>query len=436
MIEYKIDYHSLMLRKNAFRYFFVAALLYIFSFIANNEEFMKYIFIVWILGCSLYCVYAFRHNMGLMFMSFFVLYCNYSIIVGVYLDITLRPSELYNQITDQSIYYIGLRAIYVFITLITTLALSQNKKLKFSNLMKEDFIFDETGNDLIALLCWILTFAMFFYGFRLGAGGERGQTSAIAEYRIIPFVIGSSFSGSNRKIWKIMWMICVIATCALSLLGGNRIDVIAMIIAYFTIYNSNENRMKVFSIMLLGIVILSIVGSFRGEILNTMRVDVYSVLQGLSEKKLALDTAYFAYFPSLCAIELSSKIHSIEKFKLLGDQFLYSILGSNYSGSLLQNVTREHYIHYYGFVSPVYFYFWFKELGGFIFGIIVMFYIKMIENIHKNHNRIKHCIFVYFVSSTARWYIYGPFSIIRGTLLMVIMYIFLVLINSFSKEKK
>ena len=66
---------------------------------------------------SIYICYACRHNIGFFIASLVIVYANYSIAVGVYLDPSIRPATLYNQFNEKSL-SITILCVLIFETVI------------------------------------------------------------------------------------------------------------------------------------------------------------------------------------------------------------------------------------------------------------------------------------------------------------------------------
>ena len=91
-------------------------------------------------------------------------------------------------------------------------------------------------------------------------------------------------------------------------------------------------------------------------------------------------------------------------------------------------------------MAPTYFYYWFGMLSPIIFGALVYAYIKLyLKNKNTESIIVRNlCIgtSAYFVATVPRWFLYGPFLIIRGEAIMVIGIILTSIISSSMKNTK
>ena len=391
------------------------------------------------LAISLYLCYIYRYNTGLFLVMLFIAYSNYSIFVGVYLKPELRPSFMYTQLQGISSYGIGIICIFIFevMTLVLSEKVVQNP---FSISYKhEKFVDNFEYNSIVAYMGPFFYLAIFLLSFSMGADGERGTSSALNEYRTVIAIIGSYYSGRKRSC-KYIWTIIIGLTSILIMLSGNRIDMFGSMICLISFwYPSLFTYKRILILLPIAVIFLAAVGYLRGNF--TFSGQTFSLaIEKLTDKALAYDGAIWGYFPSLATIELSSKTTFWEKFSLFIDHIIY-IFTFGPAKSInpdLSFYSRKFYIHYWGFISPIYFYFWFSFLGPIIFSLLVFVYNRLYQKMAAKKikgflEKLGYILSLYFICNVARWYAYGPMGLLRSmfvcTIAFSIVYAFVLFVE-------
>lgn len=389
---------------------------------------------------SVYLCFVYRYNIGLFLVFLFITYCNYSIAVAVYLDPSIRPQSLYNQFGNNvRTYGIAIACVFIFVLLMLVFS----KKIAMTpECIDSRKTFDKDNydyNPIIAVGGLVLYVIVFFTSFSVNMG-ERGHISPFGEYRAIILLIGSYYSG-RKPLYKIAWTIVTIVTVIPSFLAGNRVDSFASIIGLIICwYYISLNYKKILLILPIIIVLMNLIGMSRGSVINQ---DINKELNAsFFQRKLTLDTAYFAYVPSLAAIELADKIKLSDKLLLLFQHIKYIFtIGSSSFDPGLSLYTRDYYAHAYGFISPSYFYFWFNYIGSLIFGILVQLY----NYIYKKYLTVKASTYFqklgiilswYFIASVGRWYCYGPMPLLRGEFVCAVAFSIVYFFNVLFGKRK
>lgn len=405
---------------NAFIGFFSGILLLLLSYLNPLYNISIYIMGFSIIVISAYLLYLFRNNVGLFICMFFILYSNYSIVMGVYFFPEIRPDVLYLQVTDKEVYLVGMRCLFIFMWALLIFIVNMDIKA-YPILELKDAEQKVPYNNVFSLVCMIAVFILLITGFQFGTNGARASNTTLYEYRIIPFIIGMMYSKKN-KVLQALWLILLILTCGVSFIGGNRADAIPPVIAYLCIYHPNIKPKKLLIVLVAGCIFMVSIGVFRASVLQNQ--DLSLVFATLIHDKGTFNTAVWAYFPSICTLDLSLKMPFSEKLSLLLGQVIYIFGGKDFSYYNLTFVSKKYYFHTNGFVSVTYFYFWFGLLGALLFAWIVFAYIKAVSK-RKRHTfspAFRYELFIYFVSTVPRWYLYGPYGIIRGSMLFSIAY--------------
>lgn len=390
---------------------------------------------------SIFLCRLYRFNLGFFLAMFLIAYTNYSIAVGVYLFPEVRPEFMYKQFSAET-FSKGILCILLFETmmLIFSYRLIKEPHLIDKNYKMSTDSYDE--NMIIAIGAIILYAAVFFFSFRMGDNGERGSSSAINEYRTIFLIIGSYYSGGKKTI-KIAWTILVLITSLLVIMSGNRVDMFgSMFFLVYYWYSDFFDYKKVLIILPMVIILMAAVGFMRGGFALSSE-SINNTLNELSSEKLTYRGAIFGYVPSLAIVELKDTIPFNEKLSLFFDHIKYTFkIGS--AGSInpdLSTYSRNYYVHYWGFISPIYFYFWTGYFGAVLFAILINIYkhISIKAILRKSNNsfgeKFGFIISAYFLSNVARWYCYGPMGLIRGAFVCFIIFCFVYVFDLVTKKK-
>ncbi len=380
-----------------------------------NQSFLGFL----VLLHSVYVLYRYRDNVGLFIAAFFMLFSNYSIVMGVYWDKSIRPEALYPQIRDLQIYAKSITTLLVFEITITIYSIINNK-----NVVRKEY---REKNDkptamekIVSVVCGMIVVVIFLTQFKRGSETSRASLTPLFEYKIIFIIIGMIY-GKNNKFLKYMWLALIAVTSGASFISGNRVDGLVAVIAYGVYYHDDLPTSRLAAILFCGAFLMIGIGYMRAEVsLDSERWR--SVGEKIQREKFTFDTAVWAYFPAVSSVALASGTAGVlNKLQMLKDHIIYIFLGGEYGRLRLQFVTRIYYFHTNGFFSPLYFYIWIRELSGMVFGLLINTYIKIVVKASGKLSNFKYGIFLYFIAMTPRWYLYDPFSLLRGVMLFSIV---------------
>lgn len=169
-------------------------------------------------------------------------------------------------------------------------------------------------------------------------------------------------------------------------------------------------------------VLMSLIGAVRGSILLG-DYEIMSILENLQKSGFALDTAYASFHTSSSFVVTCPKIPFETRISQFS-QFLISIfLGGRGMTDYEPAYAVLKYVPNNGgtFVSH-YFYYYIGIAGTILGGALVSIYINLIRKASNNHRLYTKCVIIYVVSSTFRWYLYTPLGLLRGVLLLSILY--------------
>ncbi len=262
-------------------------------------------------------------------------------------------------------------------------------------------------------IIWVISYNFSF--------GERSGYSAIYEYAVVLFIFGIYFSGKN-KVLRGLFIAVAVFYVLFDFLGGQRSTgvqiVLVVVLMCFAKYLSIK---RILICAVIGVFAVSFLALFRGSF-SLSSISFSDVLGYLGSTGFAASTAGFAYQTSLTFIG-SMQYYSIGERLIQFGQFLINqVIVGEYGESLIQ-IAAKHYTHYNGGVLPIYLYYYLGWLGTAISGILVGIYVKFISGIYSDElSDLKKIISIYVVASTHRWFLYSPFPLIRGVLLISLLY--------------
>lgn len=392
---------------------------------------------------SVYLAYVYRYNIGLFLVMLMILYTNYSITVGVFIDPSIRPESLYYQIENIDTYGKGIVCIFIFEFVLLLMSYNVVKKPQDFDVNDKYFIEQNEYNVVVAYGAIVVYAIMFFSGFNFGLGeGGRAANSALAEYKIIVQIIGMYYSGRKKHL-TIFWTLIVGLTTLMTFMGGNRIDAISNIIALILFgYSHFLNYKRIMIALPIGIIVLAGIGYMRIDFSLSLE-KLNSTLQILTQDKLTYEGAIIGYVPSLATIEMVEFIPTEEKYQLFLDHIKYIFTFGetvDVQGDL-SDYSRNYYLHYWGFISPTYFYFWFKYIGPVLFALLVNVYIKMyVKSTRKVlvnfSEKLMYILSMYFICNVGRWYCYGPMCLFRGAFVCIIVYAIVYFVDNIIRKGK
>ncbi len=392
---------------------------------------------------SFYLCFVYRYNIGLLIVMLMIFYTNYSVAVGVYLDPSIRPVHLYEQFKSVDTYGIGIMCIYLFVLMLLIFSSQITKNPHIIDRKDECCIEPGESNFFVAFGAMVVYCVMFFLGFDFGLGeGGRALITSIGEYKIIVQIIGMYYS-CNKKVYIYVWTILVGLTTILTFVGGNRIDAISNIIALVIFgYSNFINYKRILLFLPVGIILLTGIGYMRTGFSLSSGV-LETTVDLLSKDKLTYEGAVFGYLPSLSIVEMEQDIFIKEKIDLLAEHFknIWLVISTDPVKNNLSNFSRNYYLHYWGFISPTYFYFWFKYIGPVLFALLVNVYIKMyVKSTRKVlvnfSEKLMYILSMYFICNVGRWYCYGPMYLFRGAFVCIIVYAIVYFADNIIRKGK
>ena len=382
----------------------------LFGLSSNIQPFSTY----FILFLNAIMLFKSRRNM-MMFMIILVLaYSDYSILYANYLNVistSIFTDPITSDINNSALNILLLFNCLYFLFLKWELPDAQEIKL-----MKP-----QKCDGRIVFLMSLVLVVVFFLGFDAPEEeGLRGSPKPIYEYSLVFFIILFYYSGGNQ-LYVISGLVLALLFSLQNFIFGGRIyGVQFLLCAYFFVFVNRIKKKYVFMLMAVMFVMMSIIGSVRGALMEG-DADVAGIMSKTLENGFSLNTAYAAYYASKTFIYAHDVMPVGEIGRLLW-AFLKSILVGISKDDVLPNVTQKYFTHYGGGVYPIYLYFYLDLVGVILAAYILRVYSKLIKNINTISNELLQCIAVYVSCSAFRWYLYTPIGLFRAVLFLTIVY--------------
>ena len=375
--------------------------------------------VLFLFSVNILLVFCNRKNRYTFFLSLFIFWFNYSIFYANYFS-NIQSSFFDDAYTDYGLY--GFKIVLCFTCLLSIFTpLCRKDKTE-----REIKIFDYNGssNNVLIIIYLILLAVIMIVGFgRPTEQGERGTPTPLYEYSTILFIVGYYFLGKN-KLYRIISSIILLLYCFQNLFFGGRITALQLLlILFFFFYDSRKINWTIVLICgVVGMVIFSSIGEFRANFRLNISF-LQSATQAIKKDMGTLDTAYSAYYTSLTFLKVKT-VTSVSDRLLLFWEFIKSIfLGGSVPNSSLAQVTMQYYQHYEGGVLPFFGYFYLGPMGLVLFSALIAWYLCIIKKIKSDSSGFKKCFVVYITITTPRWYLYSPSQLLRGVLLLLIVFV-------------
>ena len=369
--------------------------------------------------------YWLRRSTSLFIGFLLILYSIYSIYIAVYVFPEIRPEFLYRQIGSKTIYVAGMQCIFLSTLTLFFLVMNGIYTGRISFQIKGNKSKCVGYNPIIIVGAVLMLILVTLGGYTSAEVDARAKITPFYEYKTVLIIIGIMYSGKSKPM-QVFWLTVVLIFSFMSFVGGNRADAMPVLTAYIFFYHNSMKPKYVVIFAVIAALLMISIGVFRQRIF-TGAFDFDLVIDKILQEKLTFDSAYWAYVPSLESIDLAGKLSFVSKLKLLLGQFVYILLGSQGNEYLFNIVLKFNYgyNHFGGFISPIYFYMWLGLFGAVFFSLIVYFYIRIYSREENGSYRTKHTeIYIassaFFVATVNRWYLYNPYTLIRGQLIMLV----------------
>ena len=434
----KIKKKELVQKKHLINYLVLSGsiLAIIYAFLSGFDTVSQNIVGLFVIVVSFALCYVYRNDTALAIMFVFIAYANYSVVVGVYWFPRIRPNGLYEQVASSKVYGQAIVSMLVFVVVLYITRDYTLPKLEIPHLKKRINIFEPLDNvaPLIGYCSSIAYIIIFLTQFRLNEG-ERASGSALGEYRYI-FMLFAVIGQKKTTGKKVFWTVLISTISTLVFLGGNRVDAIPSILLLLFLWYPNVRISKLIPFIPAIIIVFKMIGAMRYEFSLTLQ-GITNTISLASQELYTQDTFTYAYLPSLLAMQLSQAMNWMDKLWLFIDNLLYIPIGGSFASSLLPNLTRNYYVHYFGFFAPLTFNFWIGYASPFIVALIVRKFVNNFEE-HKQskHWKCKAAVALCGISIVPRWYGYNFLQLLRMAILISVIWIVIQLVNNVLSVRK
>lgn len=386
---------------------------------------------------SIYTLYKFKNNIALFFMFFCIFYFEYSFIISRYISSTPILPVLYEQIKFDNTNFIGLSGIMLFHLGILLFSPSVDKVSKISNFLMKKDVKKKNKTSVISFILTIVI-ALFILNYQIITLIPLPRS--LYEYLIIFFVLAFYYSRDDKVFSKILFCLMFI-NVLIDFSQGGRVIVLQPMIAYMFIYFSKYFTIKRITLVAIcGLIFFTAMGIYgdnmsmgKSPIESLKYISPSNMVNTFKKRKLALDTSVSAYWTGLTYVELANRHSFNQRIGNFSDYiFKYTFLGQSSGYNHLYNQSLKYYIHYNGGILPNYLYYWLGYFGFIILGVIFGKLLKYFSSLEQNSSEFGKIFFIYFISTMPRWFLYYPTPLIRGTVLLLIVFL---MINTFIRIK-
>ncbi|MFU7590433.1 hypothetical protein ACMX9J_16015 [Priestia sp. RMT2NF4] len=373
------------------------------------------------LGFSILLLFKSRKNLPMFLVSFFILYCNYSVVMGEYfIGGSLGVPLL--QVKTIEHYGLNIRILLIFTSIVALLYKSRNVKQNSYSLVVKDNIAIFLG--LLLILLYILAFGVN----RADLSSYSVSITPLYEYSSILFLLAYYFSG-NSKIRICILALLLVPYVLQDFYYGGRITSLQLILLFLvTVFLKRLSVKLVLVNGFIGIFLNSLVGAYRKSY-SLDSLNIIDVFINIKDNLFVFDTPVFAYYSSATQIA-ASKVMSISDRLNSFEGFIGSIFAGE-SSSEIGSVSRYVSTHYFmnvggGFITS-FFYLWLGLAGVILISLIVVFIFNKVGTGKNDYWRL---VTVLIIFSTPRWYMYTPLSLIRPVLLFSVLYLIVMLVHT------
>lgn len=365
---------------------------------------------------SAYLLYAARNRADLLMVMLCIFYENYSIVVGCYLDPSIRPGWMFRQFHDERAYGIAVLSLLIFELVLLAGFFLYRERIDSKTVSIDQF----PDNSLIMVGCMICYIVIFITQVDF-AEGQRASSSVWNEYKFVLVITGSLYSKkTTRNKW--LWTGLVGATSIATFMGGNRVNTLCNVFILAALWFTESITLKnVILISVPSIFVMLMVGSMRYNFTLSLQ-SIQTVWNSVKSDKLASDSFTFAYGPTIAAEEMALSMDPWQKCRLLLGNLIYVFAGGSYGKYSLANYTRNYYMHYFGFLGANYFDLWFGAFGGGIAGLSVVVLLFLKGTTRSKSTRWGDVIALATMANALRWYNYNFMQIFRTAFVISVVW--------------
>lgn len=373
------------------------------------------------LALNFLAVMRVRKNWYLFTIYSCILYCNYSVLITLYLTRDVMKS-IFTTYAGTATGIQGLNILCAF-SLLMLMAAPKIYTEGKNNI--KSLIVDNRDNPFLVISLIILLILVCILGFgRPEVRGQRGSPSAFYEYSTILVIIGFYYSGSRPIFRRALVFISAMYALQNFIYGGRVTGLQLMLIIIFSLYAEKLSFLPLAFLGAIVFILMAAIGSHRANLVLSGNV-ISGVISSLSKGKLALDTAFSSYHCSMTFLDTLNFTGWGQRLYLFSRWLLSMLLGNSVSDSQLALYTSNFFAHYGGGILPYFGYFYLSLPGLVFMALYCAFIFSLINKSGASENGLIRCISVYVTTTVLRWWLYSPSQIIRGVMLVcLVWYVF------------
>ncbi|MDN4495106.1 hypothetical protein [Ureibacillus aquaedulcis] len=405
----------------SFKLCFVMVLL-LFFLIFESSKGVNLFFACLALFFSGVLLFKSRRSIPIFLISFFILYSNYSIIVGEYFVGGELGIPLY-EVKDTEIYGIGIKLMLLFVSIVALF-------LKPSKILIESIEIKPKDNLLVFIgLCILLLFILVF-------GINRGEINSYSvsitplyEYSLLIFLMAYYVSGKTKQRISSLLVIAVVFVLQDFYYGGRITSLQIILLLLITVFLRKLSVKFILIGGFLGIVVNSIVGLYRSSY-SFEDINLLNVLVGMKDNFFVFDTPIYAYYATATHIASVSLLSITERLESFFGFIATIFIGSEIEiADITTFVVNNYFFNYGGGLIFSHFYFWFGWFGVIISAVLIVYLLNIIRNVKSEYMKLAIVIFIF---SVPRWYLYTPLNLFRPELLGLLLFVCIKAVNKIT----
>lgn len=366
---------------------------------------------------SLYLLFHCRKNWALSIVFAYVALCVYSSFVVNYFDVSLASPYL--QWKHSAVSFESVTVFLVFLFCIVVVMPLDIRRFPLDDVL----VAENRKNLTVAVFCGIAALACGIIGIGEATGaGSRVSVSSIYEYSIVFFIVGLFFSGKNKYVLAFLGSVLAFRV-VLDVTLGTRVTSVELICIWFLmVYASKARWSRLLPLGVLLFVLMLTVGELRGS-----TFDVSAIVEGISDfvnAGFAWDGAYAAYHTSQSFVAYSDFMPQDGRFQEFIRFAASMLLGDSVGLSNLAHEVGNVFWNMGGGYYPYFFYYYLGMPGVIVFSLAMGFMLRAIAKLSNSDsltNVALVCI-VWISVTVFRWFSYAPTPLVRGLLVLIIVY--------------
>ncbi len=369
-----------------------------------------------VLFFSLLFVYKTRRSIPVMLISLFILYVNYSVVMGEFFF-----QELYGcpflEVKNTNNYGVAIRSLLIFI-------LTQGL---FYVSREYCFFLNSKKNFVMYVFFYILIVCGVIYG--IDRSVERNFYSAainpIYEYAKTLLLFLYLYAGDSKKYKYMILPLMVIMILQDAYYGGRitSIQIMMLFLITFGIREYNINIKKLIALVAIGLLATNLVAVYRISY-SFLGINIQAIVKKILASFLISDTANYSFYASATHIagsyEVSPAIRLSSFLEFIASVFVGS--GTFKKGNVTRFIADNYYFNLGGGVMPTHAFFWLGWFGVLSISIIIN---MLINKINEQKNILQWLIGAAVIVNVPRWYLYNPLILFRGSIFFILVVYFI-----------